>query len=355
MTEKEWKKRRRFRQSFARLLQNIARKPLLNPPYKGPLNSVIILAQEKLGDAVLLTPLVGNLRKAFPDLAIHLMVFSQPVFDFFSSDRNVTALHHAKKQPRRYIKDVLCHRFDVLYNTKDHPSTNFLLQTILVPARIKAGINNAFHEGLYDLLADIDYHAHIVTKNCALLDLLGITHTPESCRPYIPEMEVKPELAVFAGSLGKESGIVGLNISAGNDLRYWTEENWRLLIKRFPAVRFMVFSAPEDLEMKRRLETAPNVIRSPETRNLYEVGLLVRKLRMLVTPDTSIIHVASCFGVPVIGLYRNASQDLSRFAPYRTEHTLLASPTTRVGDISVDNVVSAIAARLSEENAHPRQ
>ncbi|NTW75054.1 MAG: glycosyltransferase family 9 protein [Chlorobiaceae bacterium] len=343
---KDWKKQRRFRQGFARFLQKIGKRRGDLRAFDGPLDSVVILAQEKLGDAILLTPLIGNLRRAYPRLRIHVIVFSQPVYDFFSTDRNVTAVHNAKKKPLRYAREVLFSRFDLLFNTKDHPSTHFLIQSILIPARVKAGIANPFHEGLYDLLADTGWHTHIVVKNCALLDLLGLAHTPEGCRPYIPEMAVQPELKTFLHSMPARE-LLGINISAGGPLRYWTEEKWQELTGRFPGIRFIVFSAPGDLETKRRLETLPNVIPSPPTRNLYEVSLLVQKLRLLVTPDTSLVHIASCHAVPVVGLYREAAQDLSRFAPYLTEHTLVASTTTQVSDISVDNVAKAVATRLT--------
>lgn len=342
---RDWKKQRRFRQAFARFLQRTGRRKANTSGFTGPLDSVAILAQEKLGDAILLTPLIGNLRRAFPRLEIHVVVFSRPVFDFFSADRNVTAVHNARKQLSRYLKEVLARRFDLLFNTKDHPSTNFLIQTLLIRARIKAGIANPFHEGLYDLLSDIGWHNHIVVKNCALLEMLGVAHTPEECRPYIPEMPVQHGLQAFADSLGGK-GFVGLNISAGGPLRYWTEEKWNALVDRFPDLRFIVFSAPVDLEAKQRLETRSNVVPSPATKNLYEVSLLLRNLRLLVTPDTSLVHIASCHAVPVVGLYREAPQDLSRFAPYLTQHILIASTTTRVSDIGVDEVTRAVDAML---------
>lgn len=335
------KKKRQFRQSFARFLQLVTPKKNGNAPFTGPLDSIAILAQEKLGDCILLTPLVRQLRQAFPESEIHIIAFSQASASFFRNDPAVTAVHLAKKRPRSYFSEVLSRKFDLLFNTKDHPSTHFLLQSALLRARFRTGIANPFHEGLYDRLLDIGWHTHIVTKNCALLDLLGVAHTAESCRPSIPAMPVQPSLQAFCGNL-PEKVMAGINISAGGPLRYWSEEKWKELVLRLPEIRFIVFAAPDDLEMKQRIETLSNVLPSPSTQNLYEVSLLVKKLRLLVTPDTSLIHIASCFAVPVVGLYREAPQDLSRFAPYLTEHRLIASTTTQVRDIPVDEVFGAV-------------
>jgi ADP-heptose:LPS heptosyltransferase len=343
---KDRKKKRRFRKAFARLLQFAGGKKHHGTVFSGPLHSVAILAQEKLGDAILLTPLIGNLRTAFPGLSIHVIVFSRAVCDFFRCDQNITAVHQAKKNLFSYARSVLLHRFDLLFNTKDHPSTHFLIQSLIIPARFKAGIANPYHEGLFDCLIELDYHTHIVRKNCALLELLNIKPSGEACRPYIPAMPASKETADFASSI-LPGTVTGVNISAGGSLRYWTEQKWSELIGCFPEEQFVIFSAPQDSEQKQRLEQRlPNVIPSPPTANLFEVGMLVRQLKLLITPDTSLVHVASCFAVPVIGLYREAPQDISRFAPYMTRYELVVSQTSQVSDIAVEKVASALRLTL---------
>lgn len=336
------KKKRQFRQLFARSLQRLAPARSGSAEFSGPLNSVAILAQEKLGDCVLLTPLVRNLRQAFPDLEIHLIAFSRASANFFMNDPAVTAVHLVKKQPRRYFREVLSRKFDLLFNTKDHPSTHFLLQSALIRARFKVGHKNPFHEGLYDRLLDLEFHSHMAAKNCALLPLLGVTAETEACRPSLCAMPVSEELTAFLGEIGA-SAPIGVNLSAGQPNRLWMEAKWQALLERFPGERFVVLSGPEDVDAKRRLEArCKNVIASPPTRNLYEASRIVSKLRLLVTPDTSMVHVASATGTPVAGLYREAPQDISRFGPYAIPFEIVISPTGEVSGIEPGEVASAV-------------
>jgi heptosyltransferase-3 len=336
------KKKRQFRQLFARLLHRITRTRSGVAEFSGPLNSIAILAQEKLGDCVLLTPLVRNLRKAFPDLEIHLIAFSRASASFFMNDPLVTAVHLAKKQPRRYFREVLAREFDLLFNTKDHPSTHFLLQSALIRARFKVGHKNPFHEGLYDRLIDMEFHTHMALKNCALLPLLGVTAETETCRPSLPATAVSEELTAFLGEIGEDTPI-GINISAGEPNRLWTEAKWQALVEHFHNERIVVLSGPDDLEAKRRLEEqCPNVLASPPTRSLYEASRIVAKLRLLVTPDTSMVHVASATGTPIAGLYREAPQDISRFGPYAIPYEIVISPTGEVSGIEPDEVARAL-------------
>ena len=338
---KDWKKKRRFRQSFACVLGRVLRKPRQTGAYDGPKNSILILAQEKFGDAILLTPLLRNLKTGFPSTSVEILAFSKTVSTFFHSDGNVDRVHYAKGAPLRYVREVLLRRFDVLFNTKDHPSTNFLLQTLLVRSRCTVGIDNEFHRGIYDYLAVTAFHAPIALKNCALLAVFGKPAAEEDCRPYIPPMPVSEAVRSFLDTVG-ERACCGINISAGGATRCWTEERWAELVRTFPEERFVVLSSPSDLEKKKRLErSTENILPSPETGNIYEASLITARLKILVTPDTAMVHVASSTNTPVTGLYGKAPQDRSRFSPFLVNYRMAVSPTALVRDINVRTVVDA--------------
>jgi len=340
------KKKRQFRQAFARFLQRVTQTRNGSAGFSGPLNSVAILAQEKLGDCVLLMPLIRNLRRARPDLEIHIIAFSRASASFFRNDPCVTAVHMAKKTPLRHLQAMRAARFDLLFNTKDHPSTHFLLQTVLTPARFKVGHANPFHEGLYDRLIDLPHHTHMALKNCALLSVLGIAFDAEACRPSLPAMPVSDELTELLARLA-DAKPIGINISAGEPNRYWTKPKWQALLERFPDERFVVLSGPDDVEQKRQLEAnCPNALTTPPTRNLYEASRIVSTLKLLVTPDTSMVHVASGAGIPVAGLYREAPQDISRFGPYEIPYELVISTTGEVSGIEPDMVEAAMQKLL---------
>ncbi len=341
MKQKDWKRKRRFRQAFARLIGKVRNKPRGKGPYEGPKNSFIILAQEKFGDAILLTPLLKNLKSRFPGASLEIVAFSKAVYGFFRSDTRVDAVHYAKGKPWRYARKVLFRKFDILFNTKDHPSTNFLLQTLLVRARCKVGIDNEYHAGIYDYLAETDFHSPIALKNCSLLGVLGAPLVPEECRPYIPPMPVSEAVRRFLGEL-EEGSLYGVNISAGSPKRYWTGESWRKFVDAFPEERFVVLCSPGDAQQKKRLEEAcGNIVPSPETGNIHEAELITKKLKALVTPDTAMVHVASCANTPVIGLYGKAPQDLSRFSPFLVDYRMVVSSTALVRNIDAGAVAKA--------------
>jgi heptosyltransferase-3 len=340
------KKTQPFRQRFAKTLQFISKRRITQRLPDKPLESIAILAKERFGDSIMLTPLIESLRREYPDLLIYIITFNQIIFDFFSTDTNVTAVYYTKKNITRYYRAIFSKKFDLLFNPKDHPSTNFLIQSMLIRARYKVGHLNTFHEGLYDHLISLDPNTHESTKNLALLNVISPQSHRKQCKPYLPPMPVSSDTAAFLNTLAPGK-CLGINISAGHSGGHRTRQQWSDLIGSFPDETFVIFSAPQDFEEKRKLEQQhTNILQSPVTRNLDEVSRIVKRLKCLITPDTSLVHVASCSDTPLIGLYRNTLTDHNQFGPLSTLQEVIISQTPDVVDIDTKSVNDALRQML---------
>jgi len=321
------------------------------PLFDGELKSVVILARECYGDAIMLTPLIATLRKKYPGISIYIVAFTRIIFDFFSADTNVTAVYHAKRNLKRYLFEFFPHKFDLLFNPKNHLSTHFYLQSLIIRAKYKVGHRNTGHEELYNHLIDLGPGAHESTRNLALMGVID-NAPPQPCQPYIPHMPVSTAIASFLGGL-QPASYIGINISAGTPGGHRTLEQWSELIRSFPEERFVIFSAPAEIDEKRELEDPhANVLPSPSTLNLYEVWLIIKKLKFLVTPDTSLVHIAACSNTPLVALYRHNPADSKEFSPLSTLQEVIVSPTPDVVDIENLVVKSALSMMLEKVLVH---
>lgn len=337
-----------YRGFFIQVLRKLSKTRKLQAGYHGTLNSVVILASERYGDVILLTPLIKNLRTAFPGISIHIIAFRKSIYEFLRYDPHITKVHYAKGSYITYAKDVLFRKFDLLFNPKDAPSFNYLLHSALISARFKVGHRHDLHDGVYDYLISMDYYSHVSRRNCALLQLLGVPLTQANCNPYLPSMPVSPDMQDFAFQLDSCS-IAGINISASTEDKYWLLEKWSELLHAFGDQKFVVLSAQKDIGIKKRLEQEhENVLFSPATKNLFEAGEIIKRLKVLVSLDTSLVHVASCYNTSLIGLYRNKKEDSSRFRPLSETYDIILSPTERVADIAVEDVRKSVEAILAK-------
>jgi ADP-heptose:LPS heptosyltransferase len=308
--------------------------------FEGPIRSIVIIAQEKIGDAILLTPLIGNLRRALPLTEIHV-VSTGPNSHFFKRDPNVDVVYKLKPGYLPCFKRVRERVFDLLFSPKDHPSFTSLFLSRTIRARYRVGMDHPYHRGFFNHLIKAEFLSHVVDKNCMLLDFLGIPYSEQQRRPYMPRDEVSKEVRSFAYEIdGKEP--IALNLSAGDRKREWPLDKWIDLTAGLGGP-VLVFATRDRIHDKRMLEEMfGQVVTSPVTRSIYEAGEIVRRLGLLISPDTALIHVASCYRVPVVGLYQADPNQVRRFYPYGIPSRCLLSKTDLVRDISVTDVLEAV-------------
>ncbi len=311
-------------------------------PFEGPVDSIIIIAQEKLGDAILLTPLLRNLRRALPHAEIHVAAMRRNIH-FFESDTNVDAVYRLKPNYISYFRALRKKRFDLLFNTKDHPSFTYLAQSRFIRARYRVGIYHPGHEGFFNHLIRMDHFRHIIEKNCRLLDFLGIPYDEEDTRPSLPQGRISREMSTFLSDISGTE-FLAANLSAGDRNREWPLEMWIDLLGRLER-KVIILSTPDRVGDKRALEEMfDHVLPSPPTRSIFEAGEIIKHARLLISPDTSLIHAASCTATPVVGLYRADPNHTRRFYPYLVPNQSLVSTTDCISDIPVGDALDAVGA-----------
>ena len=70
---------------------------------------------------------------------------------------------------------------------------------------------------------------------------------------------------------------------------------------------------------------------------------------MLISLDTSLIHLASALGKPVLGLYNNDKLNHTRYSPYSTISESVFSKTEFIRDIEPSSIIDAYS-KLNSKN-----
>lgn len=340
---------RKFKRAYQRMLLFIIGKLVPIRSKENPVNSpksMLIFVQEKLGDAILTTPLFKNLKLRFPGARIHIVIFNK-ASNIFDKDPNIFQIHNYKHNKAATIKNLKKLHFDILFNTKDHPSMTFILLSRYLNARYKVGIDHRFHRNHYHHLSQVDFMAHTIEKNCSLLRALNIPVTSHDLKPYVPPDYISKDVEAFADNLPVHE-VIGINLSAGSSEKEWPTEKWKELINNFDE-KFIVFAIGNRMTDKHKLESGcDHVIKSPVTQSINDAAAMVKKLKMLITPSTGLLHVASCFHPKVVGLYRNDPSDHMRFAPFGVKYKKVIATDHLVSKVPVDEVVNAVSDLLNE-------
>jgi ADP-heptose:LPS heptosyltransferase len=111
--------------------------------------------------------------------------------------------------------------------------------------------------------------------------------------------------------------LIVINLSAGSSERIWQTEKWLLVINNIDREKFNVIIsyAPAEAPQANVLsENATDISLFP-SRNLDDVIALIARVNLIITPDTSLVHVSSAFNRPIIGLFTSNEDVYKKFHP----------------------------------------
>jgi len=93
-------------------------------------------------------------------------------------------------------------------------------------------------------------------------------------------------------------------------------------------------------ETARTIASETTIFYFPPT-TLQIISALISLSDLLISPDTSLVHIASAFDIDVLSLTTNAPANQTKFAPLSTNHQVITavSPHISVPFIEVEQVV----------------
>lgn len=317
-----------------RILYPFLRRILSNRPVALPLDlqqvhRLLLLRTDRLGDMVVTSSLVRRLKERAPHLRLGMLV-SHKGLEAARLVDGVDCLHViglSSMTTLRAIRDARRERYDVVLNLVFNRTTlGGLLANVIAPQGVKVGQGDTKYGFYFNAMVALERGRRHMAET---LESFGIQTFGESfagaALPYALRDDPVAIRRVEALLMQWTEPPIIVNISAGERPRAPRPEQMRDLIagilKRTDAL-VLVTAAPGEEHARRWVVSSigsPRVMGFPmEGRASFaEMVALVRRGRMLVTPDTSLVHVAGATNTPMLGLYSTAFS-LTEWSPKNT-------------------------------------
>lgn len=278
-----------------------------------------------IGDLVMATPVLADLREAFPKASVTAMC-RRPVCELLREEKSIDELFCFERVANRFSRGDL--RRDIIEKIrKGGFDTGILLTNSFSSAwwfwqgKVKRRIGFAGHFRKW-LLTDVvaPQREHQVDAFKRLLEPLGIPPSNTAPRLFVSKKEIQ-ESRELLYQRGYKRGrkLIGINPGAAyGTAKCWLPERFRELATRLVneglSVVFFGDAASASLVKEICLGLPEQVMDLAGVTSLRELACLIQDCDVLITNDSGPMHIAAAFEVPLVALF-GSTDDLAT-GPY---------------------------------------
>jgi heptosyltransferase-2 len=308
-------------------------------------NKILIIRLSSIGDVLLSTPFVRQVRNQFRNAEIDYIIkdIFQDLIQFNPHINTVFPLHlNAGDKALKKLKHQLKNRsYDIIFDLHNNFRSNYLRRGInakdsrsIKKNKIRQTILVYLKKNFYNDIIPIPKRYLKVAEDFDIsddgkgLELYWNDETKMSTEKKAQKVDhdfSEPYLCLAPG--------------AGFYTKRWPAENFEQLIglirKEFN-YQVVLLGGEEDIELGRFLGTKNSVHDFTGKLTLLETGVILSKGKALVSNDTGLMHMATAVDTPVLAIFGSTVQEFG-FFPFRGKSLVLENaelscrPCTHIG------------------------
>ncbi len=290
---------------------------------------VLIAQSGFLGDVVLTTPLIAELRRRFAPVSLSVLTTPQakPLLEYHPAVDHV--LVDAKRSTNQGVVGLLRaarrlrqERFTLALAPHKSLRTALLLALAGIPQRV--GFRQSPGWFLYHHTAVRDPQRHEVERILCLMRAFGVE--PDACE-RIPFVAYGEQAEAHAQTLLREAGVTVTDtifiVCPGSvwPTKRWTIEGYAALIRRLEKDygRVLICGGSSDIPIARaiHMQAHQQGVDLTGRADLQTFMALTDHARLVISNDSAPMHIAVARGVPVVAIFCATTPSLG-YSPYST-------------------------------------
>ncbi len=373
--------------ALGRLIRPAATRPA--PDWSARPHRILYLRYDHIGDMVLVTGIFHAIKLAQPTVTIDVLASARNAA-VLSGNPDIGTVYRVNKSRPWSFLPALARVRRVHYDAVLDPMvTGASLTSMLIMwasgARHRIGVADRGNDFALTLpVPKVPGAMHYVDHSAALLRPFGIDpsrsapHVESESRRSVCEGAVndrgvgwgvwRPRLFLTPAELAEAESFWRLvearfaahsaasrrrllvNVSAGAPWRCWTEERFVATIRgvrqRLADIPMVLLGAPSDELLKRRVGQAC-AVPVARTTHVRQMMALVATCDVVFTPDTSVTHIASALGKPVVVMFARGGSP--HWGPYGTAGRIVSTAARTLASLAMQPVLQALEQMLATE------
>lgn len=270
---------------------------------------ILIIRQDRIGDAVLATAIPREIKKRWPDCQVG-MLLRGGTKHLFTNNPHVDTIITDDCQPETrqetfwpMVRQLRSHRFTHALMLLPEARINYMVFCAGIPFRIGHGIilfhaltlarpvmTRKFQNGRHEAEYSMDLARSIGVKTDDVTPEIHLTKEEEQ------------EAAILGAKWGKGRRVIGLNATSGMSSPNWDPANYAQLAKLLIKDQSVQVVITDHL-IPEPLQNLPGVLYPCVGTDLRQGMIPLRALDLLVSASTGPMHMAAALKVPTLSLF----------------------------------------------------
>ena len=303
--------------------------------------NVLFLRYDRIGDMVITTPVFREIKLVYPHIKITVIastanqdvLTNNPYVDnIITNHKNNLLSDLSSLLKLRKQKFDVCIEFD--HSVIPHAIIRLKVikpkKVISVKKDGRYGVDGS-ELLMYDFYTEKPSNAHFRDIWLATLTPFGVKPKSNVYDLFITDTQQKQAQNFIKQYSSKF--LVGINLEGavkGKKIKF--SELWQIcqgLHKANNNIQVIILTTPGNLQSIYRKVTESSldyVVTSYKTDIILDAAALISQLDLIITPDTSIVHIASAFNKPIVTIHENNQDSYQLFAPTSDINKTVFSP-----------------------------
>lgn len=270
----------------------------------------LIIRFSSIGDIVLTTPVVRNLKQQVENAEIHYL--TKPQFKPIVENNPYIDKVHVLKSLTETVDELKYEHFDYIIDLHKN------IRTAQFKNKLKI-ISFSFEKLNKEKWLLVNFkknkmpNVHIVDRYLNTLNVFDIKKDNKGLDYFIPE---KDEVDISTISHKLEDGYVAVVVGAFHNTKKLTKEKIVSICKKIDKP-ILLLGGPDNKDEAEEIKqiVGNNIFNSCGTYNINQSASLVKQANVILTPDTGLMHIASAFKKKIISVWGNTVPEFGMY-PY---------------------------------------
>ncbi len=273
---------------------------------------ILIVRFSSIGDIVLTTPVVRCIHEQIPNAEIHFITKSS-FRSILEHNPRISKLICIEKSIDEVIDALKLENYDVVIDLHKNIRTLSLKRKLGVKSYSFPKLN--FQKWLLvNFKADKMPKVHVVDRYFEAVKELGVVSDNKNCEYYLGDENHINTLE----SIGLEpKSFVAIAIGAQFATKILPTEKLTEIIGQITAP-VILLGGPTDVErsdaLMKNLSHKSNLVNGVNRFSLNQSASIVAQAKVILTHDTGLMHIASCFDIPTVSVWGNTVPALGMYS-----------------------------------------